>query len=79
MPGQGAGDGPVRGDEDGARVEADRVDDGGGVGLAAAGGDDDLDAGGLGVAQDATGAVGDAAANGGQEGPVYIDGDQPHR
>ena len=44
---EGAGDGAVGADQDAGVVEAERAQDAHGEGVAAAGGDDDLDAGGL--------------------------------
>ena len=58
---EGAGDSTVRTDEDAEGVQAERAQDVQGIGMAAAGGHDNLDAGGLGCAEGGEVARADAA------------------
>ncbi len=57
VSGEGSGYRSVGGDEYRLRLQPDRVDQGSSVGLTTAGGDDDLDAGGLGLEESTAGAV----------------------
>ena len=69
-----AGDGAVGTDQDAGVVEAERAQDVHGVGVAAAGGDDDLDAGGLGGVEGGEVARADAAVVA-EQSAVHVDGD----
>ena len=69
---EGAGDGAVGTDQDAGMVEAERTQDVHGVGVAAAGGDYDLDAGGLGGVEGGEVARADAAVVA-EQGAVHID------
>ena len=71
---EGAGDGAIGTDQGAGVVQAERAQDVHGVGVAAAGGDDDLDAGGFGGEEGGKVARADAAVVS-EEGAVHVDGD----
>ena len=71
---QGAGDGAVGTDQDARVVEAERAQDVHGVGVAAAGGDDDHDAGGVGGEEGGEVARADATVFA-EQSAVHVDGD----
>jgi hypothetical protein len=72
---KGAGHSPVGADEGEGVVEAEGAQDAHGVGVAAAGGDDDLDAGGVRGVEGGEGARGDVAVLV-EEGSVHVDCDE---
>lgn len=74
----GADDGAVGADQAGVVVEMKIAEDVHGEAVAAAGGDDDLDAGGLGELESGTIAGADVAG-GVEKGSVEVDGDETWR
>jgi hypothetical protein len=78
LAGDGARNGSVGGDENGFRFEADRQEERHGIRLASAGGDDDFDAGGFGVAERANCARGNEGSGRGQQRAVDVDDDHPN-
>jgi hypothetical protein len=76
---EGAGDGSIGGDQGSVGAEAEAIEERGGVGMAAAGGDGHGDPGGLGGEQGAPGPVADPLRKRGEEGPIHINRHQANR